>query len=232
MNLLKPLAVAAALTFTAFTASAVTTYDAAADFSTASNPNGVWSYGTTNGFNSTTFTLLPDNTPITVGSGSLASWNPVSLATLPAVYKNTSGSPITAGTATYAAGSIGFHPGDGNMTAVYRFTAPTTSQYSFSGSFFAQDTQSTTSQVGVLVNGTLQGPLLNISSATPTSLSFATSLSAGQFIDVEVGNFDGNKNYDSTGLTLTITAVPEPETVALMLAGLAAVGFVAKRRKS
>lgn len=31
---------------------------------------------------------------------------------------------------------------------------------------------------------------------------------------------------------LTVTAVPEPETYALMLAGLAAVGFVARRRKA
>ena len=56
-------------------------------------------------------------------------------------------------------------------------------------------------------------------------------LTAGATLDVEVGN-NGNKNFDSTGLTFTVTAVPEPETAALMLAGLAAVGFVAKRRKS
>ena len=31
---------------------------------------------------------------------------------------------------------------------------------------------------------------------------------------------------------LTVTAVPEPETYALMLAGLGAVGFIARRRRS
>ena len=84
---------------------------------------------------------------------------------MPAVYKNDTGSAITAGTATYAAGSLGFHPGDGNVTAVYRFTAPTTGLYSYNASFFAQDTQPTSSQVGVLVNGAQSG-LLCIAAAT------------------------------------------------------------------
>lgn len=39
-----------------------------------------------------------------------------------------------------------------------------------------------------------------------------------------VAHFDGN--------TVTITAVPEPSTYAMLAAGLAAVGFVARRRKA
>jgi hypothetical protein len=48
-----------------------------------------------------------------------------------------------------------------------------------------------------------------------TSLSFTNSSSIDAF---EVANF-------------SITPIPEPETYALMLAGLAALGFVSKRRK-
>jgi hypothetical protein len=47
------------------------------------------------------------------------------------------------------------------------------------------------------------------------------------------GNAAGNTSIDNLVATTDLTpAVPEPETYALMLAGLAAVGFMARRRKS
>ena len=56
------------------------------------------------------------------------------------------------------------------------------------------------------------------------------ALTASDRLDISVGN-RGDVFFDSTGLAVTITAVPEPQTVALMLAGLAVVGVTAKRRK-
>ena len=65
MFLLKPLAAAAALSLAAFGASAAV-YDVAVDFSGSVNPNGVWSYGETNGFGGA-FTPFTDNSTITPG---------------------------------------------------------------------------------------------------------------------------------------------------------------------
>jgi len=44
-------------------------------------------------------------------------------------------------------------------------------------------------------------------------------------------NAGGGKNSTYSG-TLNVTPVPEPETYALMLAGLGAIGFMARRRRN
>jgi hypothetical protein len=43
--------------------------------------------------------------------------------------------------------------------------------------------------------------------------------------------WDSNNGDNSGSIAATVTAVPEPETYALMLAGLGLVGFMARRRK-
>jgi PEP-CTERM motif-containing protein len=47
-----------------------------------------------------------------------------------------------------------------------------------------------------------------------------------------VVNNDGSVFNDSTGLTATISAIPEPSTWAMMILGFASISFMAYRRKA
>lgn len=229
MNLLKPLA-AAVLSLSALGASAATVYDVAADFSVTNNPNGVWTYGETNGFGGA-FTQFTDNGT----SSTIDFWRGASPAFgTPVLYHNNSATPFISGTTNYGPFEAGFHPGVGDRDTTYRFTAPASGLYAFNGRFFGQDTGGTTTEVRLFVNSVQQGTPIDVTGfgapSTQTRVSTFT-LAAGDFLDISVGN-RGNVFNDSTGLAVTISAVPEPQTIALMLAGLAVVGVTAKRRKA
>lgn len=61
-----------------------------------------------------------------------------------------------------------------------------------------------------------------------------TSFGGGSY-DLIIGWNDGAKvdaDYDDHVLGLTLAPVPEPGTYAMMLAGLAAMGFIARRRRA
>lgn len=78
------------------------------------------------------------------------------------------------------------------------------------------------------------------SSSASTGASATMSFDSLEFLDVEVGDALGSTvgavNWRIGGLqagdvfSLTVTAVPEPGSYALLLAGLVAVGAVARRR--
>lgn len=58
------------------------------------------------------------------------------------------------------------------------------------------------------------------------------ALTAGDYFYVVTGKVAGDAFGGTYQLNSQLAPVPEPETYALMLAGLGAVGFIARRRKS
>lgn len=109
------------------------------------------------------------------------------------------------------AGSIDWNAG--NLAAgVYNFEASVTSTGNIS-----------------ISNGKFNGDsLANLTS----KIVYGTGTFAGGVMHVTFDFLSGAKPGGSYGGALTITsAVPEPETYALMLAGLGVMGFIAMRRK-
>jgi len=187
-------------------------FDAFTDFSTASNPNGVWTYG----FETTlggALTLYDQPSGTTV-------WRHSVVQSL--------GAPADFITSTTA----GFHPGPNDEFSIFRFTTPSAGTYSLSSSFSPLDT--TTTDVHVLRDGVqIFGGIVD-ASHSPTFSTLLT-LGAGETIDFAVG-FGENQNFfsDSTALTATlrtVEAVAEPGTLVLLGTGLIALSRSAWRRR-
>ena len=61
-----------------------------------------------------------------------------------------------------------------------------------------------------------------------------TPFTLGGAYDLILGFNDGmrvDSDYDDIVVGLKVVAIPEPETYALLMAGLGAVGFIARRRR-
>ena len=135
-------------------------------------------------------------------------------------------------------GVLEVHPGQSTDTIV-QFTAPTSGRYTLSTSFELLDISPTGVIAEVYDNGTqlfsdtLTGPGANESTETPgqsTAFSDTLNLKAGDTLSFAVNN-DGNFLNDSTGLTATISAVPEPASWAMMLVGFGGLGAAMRMRR-
>jgi hypothetical protein len=170
-----------------------------------------------------------------LGNTNLRGWNFANKESVPSVVVNTSSSGVAPGSgiSTIGSGQIVMHGGGiiGSainppiFNAVLRFTAEYTGIHSVNGSWDSLASGSTRNLV--LVNNVIQVD----STANSSLFSFSTFLNVGGTIDFVVNNHSDGINDDSTGLTASITAVPEPTTLALF--GLGGVGLaIAKRRRT
>jgi hypothetical protein len=219
----------------ASSAAQAVTYDAGLDFQTLSNPAGPWSYGYSPGSTTYSMTLFDTTASGNIGSSTYASWTKagyISLGT-PVIWKNTGASTAYG----VAPGQLALHPGpvaNGDQ-AVLRFTAPTAGRYDYTGIFGAGDSGGTSGSLAF--NGDLLNPLISFASTanSPTFSGFVNML-MGQTLDVVVGN-NGSYFSDTTPVsfrlesTVVAAPVPEPETYAMMLAGLGLLGVMTRRRK-
>ena len=205
---LAALVIAAALAAPA----AAVTYDPHADFSTAANPNGAYTYG----YEATLGGTLTNFTNGGAANGQAQLWTSPSVDQYLGVYNL----PTT----------ILQHPGAAGQYSVLRITVATTGQYVVNGVYSNGDNAST--DVHVLTNGVAAFNGAVNGSGSSSSFGFTQPLTAGSTVDFAVGNGGNGYNNDSTLLSATVASVPEPASWALLIAGFGMVGIAARRRST
>ena len=219
---------AAALAVVAAAPAAAVTYDAFGSF-TGTHTGGAFTYGVLDDTGATPAFTAYNDTPGCAGliSNTICTSN----GFLPAAFKSTSGAHQS-GTVIVPGDALVFHPGPnaGQSSAVV-FTAPTTSRYTLSFSSFVADSNPSGVVIEAFSPGFTLIPVATLTSANPTFsfASFPLFFTAGDQVGFAV-NYDGVYNNDSTGINVTLTAVPEPASWALMVAGFGLIGFAARRR--
>jgi hypothetical protein len=232
---------AAACGFMSVSAQASVVYDGVTDFS-STNSNGTWSYGYgVTGVPGTSFTNYTQESSNGIYPGADVWYATANGYNLPIVGHSAAGTSCC-GTVVVPNNVLWMHPGatPPSVDSIVKWTAPSSGTYSVSGFFEQLDTTGNGDGVTVLVNnnGTIKysqtvGPNPPYPNEPPHAFSYTTTLLAGQTILFGVNDGGrGNFFYDSTGFDVTISAIPEASTWAMMILGFFGVGFMAYRRKS
>jgi hypothetical protein len=177
-------------------------YDAAADFSIASNPNGVWSY-LVNGA-PLSFTMNPCSIP-----GTVCWWNGgTTYPNASFITENQSNQPVqTNNTVEIPAGAFDMDPEGNSLTMDW--TAPAAGTWYVSGFFFGMDSVSMPHPAEVTLDSstTLFATTIN-GFGNVTNFSFALALNAGDVIGFEVDHGLNNGAFLSTGFDAAIATTP------------------------
>lgn len=229
------LAAAAAVAMTASAGMAqAASYSVVNDYANT-GANGVWSYGSGIGSAQTEFT----SSFATCYTSNLQCQTYGASDSLPTVGSVTSGANASFSTVSAPSNVLLLHPGDGTDgnpgDASVVFTARTSGAYAVSGLFERLDT--TTNGTGVIVS-VYDNTTLESSATLPASGGYLSSsafsgtynLAAGDKLTFDVAK-NGPYQYDSTGLSATVTSVPEPATWAMMILGMGGMGAVLRRRR-
>ena len=206
-----------ALPFTS-SASANAIYDAAVEFSLASNPNEHWQYGTTGATLGGAFTSFANATTNTFQNADVSSWfgdESMFGDDFPLIGQNVSNVTqyVSTGLIVLRPMELFAHPGPSGTFSVLRFTAAVTGSYDVSGSFEGRDERGVTTDVHVLVNETsvFSGNVVGFGLASEEAFSTVVLLDAGDTVDFVVG-VGPNSNFenDSTGIAATVTLETVP----------------------
>lgn len=205
--------------------------DFAASFSATAAVHSGWQYGWSSTLGGSF--VLAATTTLYGPANEVVAWSP-SGTFWPTVALNTSNAAVSfgAGNVITLQGRQGLlHPGAAGEYAIVRYTFDSERDATMQTRFEGVDRSPTTSDVHVLLNGAslFDGSLHAYGQVQDFSVT--RHFRTGDVLDFAVG--PGGNGYvdDSTGFLARVAApVPEPQTYALMLAGLGAVTFIRRRQ--
>ena len=195
--------------------------DFTADFNKTTNPGTTgWTYGLETALGGA---LTTYDTNVNNPSGYDAWYSSANHSSdlTPVVFLNQGTSTINGD----APGQAGLHPGPTGQFSVARYTVAAASSFAVSGMFYAGD--SGTLNEYVLVDGVTKFSALATGTDQPFSFSFVAS--KGDTVDFVVGADAHGYTFDTTPLSATIKATPEPTSLAAL--GLGAVALLRRRRR-
>lgn len=191
------------------------TFNAGADFSLTTNPNGVWQYGYSNSLGDS-FNLYSD----AINSFGLEVWRSNIIGLDPNFAYNSTANTIDPGGILWEPGKLSFHPGPNGQYSVLRWLAPSSGSFNVASTFTGLNySQGTTTDVHVIYNGApLFSDFIN-GFGDSKSLTKTLLVSAGDIIDFAVGiGSNGTYFSDTTGVdaiissTNTDPSIPEPSS--------------------